>query len=149
MFRGNHPAKVEESGRLKLPSTFKELVDAAGITQFYITSTDGRSAEIWPLSEWEKREALLAEQGDMDESVQKYLNLTSYYGQQVKMDGQGRVVLPQILRGAAKLEGEVGVMGKINYLEVYNLAQFEASLPDNTMTGEDRRAVKSILSRKG
>ena len=60
MFRGNHLAKIDEKGRLKLPSAFKQLVDAAHVTQFYVTSTDGKSAEIWPLPEWEKREEQLA-----------------------------------------------------------------------------------------
>src|ERR1017187_10721297 len=86
MFRGNHPAKVDEKGRLKMPAAFKQLVDAANVTQFYVTSTDGKSAEIWPLPKWEKREEQLAEASDMDEAVKKYLNLTSYYGQQVEMD---------------------------------------------------------------
>ena len=54
MFRGNHPAKVDEKGRLEMPSAFKQLVDATNVTQFYVTSTDGKSAEIWPLPEWEK-----------------------------------------------------------------------------------------------
>ena len=56
----------------------------------------------------------------MNDAVMKYLDLTSYYGQQVKMDAQGRVVLPQILRSTAKLEGELAVMGKITHLEVVN-----------------------------
>ncbi|MFP5248234.1 MAG: division/cell wall cluster transcriptional repressor MraZ, partial [Acidobacteriota bacterium] len=82
------------------------------------------------------------------DSVQKYLNLTSYYGQQVEMDNQARVVLPQILRNSARLDAEVAVMGKINYLEVHNLAQFEEGLPSNVMTVEDRKAVAAILSRR-
>jgi transcriptional regulator MraZ len=148
MFRGNHPAKVDEKGRLKMPAAFKQLLDAQHVTQFYVTSADGKSAEIWPLPEWEKREAQLAEFGAMDDGVQKYLNLTSYYGQQVEMDQQARLVLPQILRGTAKLDAEVAVMGKINYLEVHNLAQFEEALPANAMTVEDRRAVAAVLGRR-
>lgn len=148
MFRGNHPAKVDEKGRLKVPSAFKQLLDAQHVTQFYVTSADGKSAEIWPLPEWEKREAQLAEFSTMDDAVQKYLNLTSYYGQQVEMDNQARVVLPQILRQSARLDAEVAVMGKIAYLEVHNLAQFEEALPSNAMTAEDRKAVAAILSRR-
>ena len=125
MFRGNHPAKVDEKGRLKLPSAFKQLVDAANVTQFYVTSADGKSAEIWPLPEWEKREEQLAESSTMDDAVQKYLNLTSYYGQQVEMDNQARILLPQILRGTAKLDAEVAVFGKMTYLEVHNREAFE------------------------
>jgi MraZ protein len=148
MFRGNHPAKVDEKGRLKLPAAFKQLLDAQHVTQFYITSVDGKSAEIWPLPEWEKQEALLAESSTMDDAVAKYLNLTSYYGQQVEIDTQSRVLLPQILRGSAKLDAEVAVMGKINHLEVHNLALFEESLPANGMTADDRKTVAALLSRR-
>ena len=148
MFRGNHPAKVDEKGRLKLPAAFKQLLDAQHVTQFYITSTDGRSAEIWPLPEWEKQEAMLAESSTMDDAVAKYLNLTSYYGQQVEMDNQTRVLLPQILRNTAKLDAEVAVMGKINHLEVQNLTLLEQALPASALTPEDRKVVAAILSRR-
>jgi MraZ protein len=148
MFRGNHPAKVDEKGRLKLPAAFKQLFEAQHVTQFYITSTDGKSAEIWPLLEWEKIEAQLAEASTMDDAVAKYLNLTSYYGQQVEMDNQTRVLLPQILRSAAKLDAEVAVMGQINQLEVHNLTLLEQSLPDSSLTPTDRKAVAAILSSR-
>jgi MraZ protein len=147
MFRGNHPAKVDEKGRLKLPAAFKQLLDAQNVTQFYITSMDGKSAEIWPLPEWEKREVQLAEFSSTDE-VQKYLNMTSYYGQQVEMDNQARVLLPQILRGKARLDSDVAVFGKTTYLEVHNREMFEQNLPANDMTADDRKAVAAILARR-
>jgi MraZ protein len=148
MFRGNHPAKVDEKGRLKLPSAFKQLTDAAHVTQFYVTSTDGRSAEIWPLPEWEKREEQLADSSTMDDAVRKYLNLTSYYGQQVEMDNQARLLLPQILRSTAKLDAEVAVFGMRTYLEVKNREVFEKSLPENELTVEDRKAMADLFRRK-
>jgi MraZ protein len=148
MFRGNHPAKVDEKGRLKLPAAFKQIVDAQNVTQFYITSVDGKSAEVWPLPEWEKREHALAEFSTMDDAVQKYLNLTSYYGQQVEMDNQGRVLMPQILRGKAQLDGDVTVFGKMVLLEVHNREIFEQNLAANELTTDDRKAVAAILSRR-
>lgn len=148
MFRGNHPAKVDEKGRLKLPSAFKQLVDAAHVTQFYVTSTDGRSAEIWPLPEWEKVEQQLAESSTLDDAVRKYLNLTSYYGQQVEMDNQARLLLPQILRNSARLDAEVTVFGMRTYLEVHNREAFEKKLPESELTAQDRSALATILSRK-
>lgn len=148
MFRGNHPAKVDEKGRLKLPAAFKQLVDAASVTQFYVTSTDGKSAEIWPLPEWEKREEQLAESSDMDDAVKKYLNLTSYYGQQVEMDNQARILMPQILRNSAQLDAEVTVFGMRTYLAVHNREVFERNLAANEMTAEDRNKMAEILRRK-
>jgi len=147
VFRGNNPAKVDDKGRLKIPSGFKTLLDAANVTQIFITSTDGKSAEIWPLPEWEKKEKLLAEYSTMDIAVQKYLNLTSYYGQQVEMDSQSRVVLPQILRDRAKLNAEVVVLGKLVYLDVQNEKEFEQRIAGFAMTDEDRQAVAAITRR--
>jgi len=150
-FRGNHPAKVDEKGRLKLPAAFKQLMDAEHVSQFYITSTDGTSAEIWPLPQWEQQEKDFTDtRSTMDVSVQKYITITSYYGQQVEMDNQGRLLLPQILRGAAKLDADVPVVvfGKMQHLEVSNREMFEANLPVNTITVEDRMAIAAILSRR-
>jgi MraZ protein len=147
VFRGNNPAKVDDKGRLKIPSGFKTLLDAANVTQFYITSTDGKSAQIWPLQEWEKQEKMLAEYSTLDDAVEKYLNLTSYYGQQVEMDSQSRVVIPQILRDKAKLDAEVVVLGKLVFLEVQNEKEFEMRLPSLEMTADERRAVAAITRR--
>lgn len=145
MFRGNNPAKVDDKGRLKIPSAFKSLIDANNVTQFYITSVDGRSAEIWPLPEWEKKEKMLAKHSTLNKAVEKYLSLTSYYGQQVEMDSQGRVVLPQILRDKARLNAEVVVLGKLVYLEVQNEKDFERRLADYEMTDEEREAVNVMV----
>ncbi|PYX46476.1 MAG: division/cell wall cluster transcriptional repressor MraZ, partial [Acidobacteria bacterium] len=42
MFRGNHPTRVDEKGRLKVPAEFKRVIDEKYGTQFYITSLDGK-----------------------------------------------------------------------------------------------------------
>ena len=46
-------------------------------------------------------------------SKQKLLKRTSYYGQEVDFDGQGRLLLPAILRDSAGLKGEVSVAGRL------------------------------------
>ena len=147
MFRGNNPAKVDDKGRLKIPSGFKALLDAANVTQLYITSADGKSAQIWPLQEWEKREKVLMAHSAMNDAVENFLNLTSYYGQQVEIDSQARVVLPQKLRDKARLNAEVVVLGKVAYLEVQNEKEFEARVAGYEMTPDDRRAVAELISK--
>jgi len=148
LFRGNHPAKVDEKGRLKLPAAFKQLVDAANVTQFYITSMDGECAEIWPLPAWEKREKSLVAFSTLDEAVDTYLNVTSYYGQQIEIDNQARLLLPQILRGSTKLDSEVTVFGKLDHLEVRNRENFERSDPGKLMTLEKKQALAGVLKQQ-
>jgi MraZ protein len=146
MFRGNHPAKVEESGRLKLPVPFKQLLDAANVTDLYVTTADGERAQIWPLDEWKKNEARLKKHIVGNKAVKRYLDMTGSHGQEVKMDAQGRFVLSQILRSKTKLEGELAVMGRITHLEVVSRALFEEALPAKAPTEDDLEAVDAILS---
>lgn len=148
MFRGSQTAKVDEKGRLKLPSDFKKLVDAESVSQFYITSSDGQCAEIWPLAEWEKRERQLDESSTMDDAVQAYLTWTSYYGHQVEIDNQARVLLPQILRDEAKLDGEVMVVGKLTYLEVHNHESLKQIMSAQKLTEEHRKSLALLFRQQ-
>ena len=147
MFRGNHQAKVDSDGRLKLPSAFKLQADAAYVSQFFVTSRDGKKAEIWPIAEWEKVERRLAEYSTMDEAVEKFMLITGYYGQQVEMDKQGRLLIPQLLRAKAGLDKdtEVNVVGNMTYLEVHNRAAHEVDVAACELSAENKAFLAPIL----
>ena len=144
MFRGNHPTRVDEKGRLKVPADFKRQVEERYGSQFYITSQDGRSAEIYPLPEWQKIEEKLALIPNMNAAKKKYLDRVNYYGQMSEMDAQGRVLLPQILRETAKLAGDVVVLGKQTYLEVANHDEFKQDMDTEPLTADDRQALANF-----
>jgi MraZ protein len=128
MFRGNYPSRVDEKGRLKLPADFKRRVDELYGPQFYITSLDGKRAQVYPLKEWELIEASLARLSPLDSDRKKFLDVTNYYGQMVEMDGQGRLLIPQLLREMAKVAGDVNVLGVQTILEIVNAESFQAEL---------------------
>jgi len=142
MFRGNHPAKIDEKGRLKMPAAFKSLMDAANVKQFYTTSTNGKTVQVWPLPDWEEREKQVTSLGEMTVMVRNYLRLTSYYGQQVEMDNQGRLLMPQKLRNSANLDNmEADVIGMGNFIEVHNHDELEKELPVFTDDDSDKLAA--------
>lgn len=141
MFRGNHPTRVDEKGRLKLPAEFKRRIDESYTGRFYITSRDGRIAEIYPMQEWEKVEQKLAAIPNFDPAKRKLMDRYNYFGSEAEMDGQGRLLLPQILRETANVMGDVVVFGKQTYLEVANREAFVANLDANPLTTEDERTL--------
>jgi MraZ protein len=146
MFRGNHPARVDEKGRLKLPADFKSELEGGGEGKqvFYITSKDGKRAEIWPLKAWEEVEANLKKIPNMNPAKQKFLDVTSYYGQMVEMDGQGRLLLPLVLRESAQVVAEVVVFGRQEFLQVANREMFEAELKAAPLSMEDQAALADL-----
>jgi transcriptional regulator MraZ len=144
MFRGNHPARVDEKGRLKLPAEFKRQIEESYGTQFYITSKDGKVAEIYPLQEWEKIEEKLAAIPSFNPAKKKLLDRVNYFGQMSEIDAQGRVLLPQILRETAKLMTDVVVFGMQTYLEVANHEAFKQNMDENPLTLEDAQTLASF-----
>jgi MraZ protein len=144
MFRGNHPTRVDEKGRLKLPADFKRLVDERYGRFFFITSRNGKRAEIYPLQEWQKIEDKLAPIPNSNPAKQKFLDRVNYFGQVAEIDAQGRLLLPSILRETAKLDGDTAVIGKQDHLEVVDLAEFKQSLEAIPWTEADDQAMSDL-----
>jgi MraZ protein len=138
--RGNCPAKVDEKGRLKIPSVFLDELKEYG-NQFYITSPTGESARIYPLKVWSEIEDKLAQLPSNNVAKRKFLMRTSYFGQQAELDGQGRLLLPLVLREAAQTIGEVDVFGTLNYLEVMNHTRVLDKLKNEPYTDADDTAL--------
>jgi len=144
MFRGNHPTRVDEKGRLKVPAEFKRVIDEKYGQQFYITSLDGKVAQVYPFEEWERIEEKLAGLSTFNPTKRKFLDRTNYWGQQVEIDGQGRLLMPQLLREAAGLKGEVAVTGMLTYLEVRNLEAYRREIEENKFTPEDEKTLDEL-----
>ncbi len=144
MFRGNHPTRVDEKGRLKVPAEFKRVIDEKYGNQFYITSLDGKSALVYPFEEWQTIEEKLSRLSTFNPTKKKFLNRTNYYGQTVEMDGQGRLLVPALLRDAAEIKGDVAVLGNLTFLEVRNLAGFQKEIEENPFTGEDENTLNEL-----
>lgn len=138
--RGNCPAKVDEKGRLKIPSVFLDELKEYG-NQFYITSPTGESARIYPLKVWSEIEDKLAQLPSNNVAKRKFLMRTSYFGQQAELDGQGRLLLPAVLREAAQTMGEVDVFGTLNYLEVMNHTRVLDKMKNEPYTDADDTAL--------
>ncbi len=144
MFRGNHPTRVDEKGRLKVPAEFKRVIDEKYGQQFYITSLDGKVAQVYPFEEWERIEQKLAALSSFNPTKKKFLDRTNYYGQQVEMDGQGRLLLPQLLREAGQIKGEVAVLGNLTFLTVRNLELFKREIEEEKFTPDDEKTLDEL-----
>jgi MraZ protein len=143
MFRGNHPTRVDEKGRLKVPAEFKRVIDEKYAQKFYITSQDGVVAQVYPFEEWERIEQRLASLSTFNPTKKRFLTRTNYYGQVVEMDGQGRLLIPQILREAAQIRGEVAVLGNLTYLEVRNMEALDKEIKE-PFTDEDIKTLDEL-----
>ncbi len=132
--RGSQITRVDEKGRLKVPAEYKRQLEEEGVEEFFITSKDGERAEVYPMAEWERIEAALEKIPSMNVAKRKFLDVTNYYGQVATFDAQGRLLIPQTLREAAKLTGDVAVMGQRNMLVVVNDERIRVGFEHNPLS---------------
>ena len=74
----------------------------------------------------------------------KFLRNANYYGQVSSMDKQGRVLIPPLLRETADIDGDVAVMGYLNYLQVWNRDRFQRLLESDPYTDRDAAVLAEL-----
>lgn len=141
MFRGTAPAKIDDKGRLKVPTEFRRILEERYGKELFITSVTGESALVYPLPVWEEIESRLAKVPNSDRAKQRYLERVNYFGQQLRLDAQGRMVIPVILRDHASMIGDVVVSGRLEHLEVWNHERFDERLREEPFTDDDFQSL--------
>jgi MraZ protein len=138
MFRGSYQTRLDEKGRLKIPADFKHEIERKDYDgQFYITSLDGAVIKLYPLKEWTLFEEKILSRSNSRRALEKFTDTTSYYGQSVEMDSQGRLTISERLRNQFRLQGEVAVKGKLDHLEIQLWDEFSKAVESNPLTPED------------
>ena len=141
MLRGNHPARIDDKGRLKMPNGFRAFVEQQWGAELFVTSLSGDHVWIYPMAVWLEIERKLAGVPSTSPAKLRFLNRVNFYGQAVTMDRQGRVLLPQLLRASAAMAGEVSVLGLQNHLAVWNQKRLDDRFKKEPFTEEDGRVL--------
>ena len=145
MLRGNHPARVDDKGRLKLPNAFRAHVEAQWGVELFLTSLSGEYVRVYPMPVWLEIEEKLAAVPSSNPSKQRFLDRVNFFGQASSMDKQGRVLIPQLLRESAAMKGEVCVLGQHNLMALWNLKRLQKRLFElEPFTEEDGRALSEF-----
>jgi len=144
VFRGSAPARVDDKGRLKVPSVFKSLLESKYGRELYVTSLTGDYVRLYPMPVWLDLEKKLAALPSTNPSKQRFLDRVNYYGQMVELDSQDRVLIPMRLREPATMTGDVDVLGQIDYLDVWNHDRFLTRLAGDPFTDADARTLSEL-----
>lgn len=144
MLRGNHAAKIDDKGRLKIPNAFRSVVEAEFGAELFVTSLTGEDVRIYPMSVWLGLEERLGRMPSTHPSRLKYFDRANYFGQTAEIDAQGRVLIHPRLRDSAGMTGEVDVLGQYDRLDVWNHERFLAKLQREPYTDDDARALSEF-----
>ena len=144
MLRGSTSARIDDKGRLKVPNTFRRLVEQKHGRELFLTSLTGEYVRIYPMPVWLELEDKLAAMPSTHPAKLRFLDRVNYFGSVGELDIQGRVIIPARLRDAATMSGDVDVLGQVNYLDVWNHDRFVAKMQRDPFTDDDARAMSEF-----
>ncbi len=124
-------ARIDDKGRIKLAADYLHFFDALPERKVFVTSTDRKIAEIYPIASWRKMEAFLAENEKLPSARRAQFN-SARFGAECEVDSQGRVNVNSELRRELGLDGqELHVYPyNRNRIRILTAAAYEASTLD-------------------
>lgn len=146
-FIGNPKTKLDDRGRLKMPAEFKAFIEkkyGKDFTSFYITSRDGKDAEVYPMPEWQQHLSKIFAIPKSNPARKKLLDRYNLYGDRAEMDPQGRLLMPEELRSAGLVGVEVKVAGEGSFLRVTSLKVLRENVSANPLTAQEEDSLASF-----
>jgi MraZ protein len=126
-----------------MPAEYKSFIEkkyGPAFNAFYITSREGKDAEIYPMPEWLKYEARIFNIPKGVPLRKKLLASNALFGERVDMDPQGRLLMPEELRRRGMVSLDVKVLGEKTFLRVKSLASLSESVENNPYDAQDDEA---------
>ncbi|MEG3592173.1 MAG: division/cell wall cluster transcriptional repressor MraZ [Pseudomonadota bacterium] len=150
MIRGISQLVIDDKGRVKIPSRYRDIFLRAPEPVYRVVITVDRDGclLLYPVSEWERVEKNIMELPNLNKQVRRIQRLLFGHACELELDGQGRVVIPPPLREFAGLEKQAVLCGQGNKFELWSeevwLAQRAAWLKEEEGTNEINKILESI-----
>lgn len=120
MLLGVSYLNLDSKGRLAMPSKYRERLSVNESGEMVLTIDPKKCLILFPYSEWLVFEQKLQEMPTFDRQARALRGIYMNHATEVKLDGGGRILIPQKLRDYANLEKKVALSGQGRRFEIWN-----------------------------
>ena len=121
MFRGINALNLAEKGRLAMPTRYRDLLTHEAHGHLIVTiETEERCLLLYPLAVWEEIEKKIAALPSFNAEARRIQRLLIGHATEVEMDGNGRILLPPVLREYASIEKRLMLLGQGSKFELWD-----------------------------
>jgi MraZ protein len=123
VFIGHYEHGLDDKNRLFLPARFR---DKHSGTHFIVTQGLERCLFLFPLKAWESLAGKLADlplANKREERAFKRMLLSA--ASEADVDGQGRILIPQLLKDYAEIRKEAVILGVLQHVEIWSKERWE------------------------
>ncbi len=121
MFIGEYAHTIDEKGRVAIPTKFRSLLSKGAV----VTRGLDNCLALYTAHEWQKLATRLANLPIASANTRAFARLMLAGAMDVSLDSQGRIVVPDYLRGYATISKKVVLAGLYNRLELWDHKRWE------------------------
>lgn len=126
MFRGINGINLDAKGRIVMPTRYRERLQLDGRNSVVLTiDTEERCLLVYPLPEWEEIEKKLASLPSFNAAARRIQRILIGHATDAEIDGQGRILLPPLLREYAGLNKRAVLVGQGKKFELWDEAHWD------------------------
>ena len=122
MFTGEYRHSVDEKGRIAVPSKFRAQLDGGAVVSRWLDAC----LAIHTRAGWDALADKVATLPITDNGARLFQRFIFAGAVDTALDGQGRVLVPAVLREMAGLENEAVVVGSRDHAEIWAPARWDA-----------------------
>jgi MraZ protein len=136
VFKGTYRHRIDGKGRLPVPAVFRRILNERGSPTVVVTLLD-QCLAAYSADEWSRLESQVVALPPFSRPVRTLTRLLFSRAMSCPLDVQGRILLPNSLRAAAKLGREAVVAGVLNRFEIWEPSAWSAFLADSERVLDD------------
>jgi MraZ protein len=120
MFRGISALLMDSKGRVAVPTRYHETLQNEAGQMVMTVDTQALCLLLYPLSEWNIIEEKIAALPTLNPAARRIQRLLVGHATDVELDGNGRVLIPPVLREYAQLDKKVMWVGQGKKFEIWS-----------------------------
>ena len=127
MFSGVTNINLDAKGRMAVPARHRDLLSVIGVEQMMVTlAHHGNCLLIFPMPEWQVLEESLMKLSDLKQSAYQLKQILLGHASQCAIDGNGRILIPPLLREHVEIDKRASLVGMGNKLELWQEERWSA-----------------------
>jgi MraZ protein len=130
LFRGQSLHNLDEKGRLRIPTRFRDVLQKRYNDSLVLTTVDDYLVA-YPEEVWEKFEEQALALSQVQPQQRAFMRYVISGAVECEFDRQGRILITPALRDAAGLEREVVLAGMLTSFEVWSKSRWDEQMKNS------------------
>ncbi len=137
MFYGEYEHTLDNKGRVIIPAKFREIFKENYVEKFYITRGLDQCLFVFTEEVWKAQEKKFREMPFTKNETRKFNRLYFSGACDVVCDKQGRILIPDYLKGYAEIKQDVMIIGVSDRIEIWSKEKWNEFFNTNKGSFED------------